>query len=157
MDCSSRWQPCRGVSLLNSSSSLAIPFLVQGPLPPITEPNGKLQFLALHENQLSGFISESLTNLREILHLDLSINSFTSTIPEKLAELTNLRYLHLAVNNFAQGTVPKFLIELTNLRELGLKKTNLQGTIPEYIQYLSNLQFLDFRKCPLWVQNLLWS
>jgi len=105
--------------------------------------NTALEFLSLYENQIVGNIPQSITNLKNLTHLDLSTNDFNGAIPANIGRMETLTYLFLASNNFDEGPIPNDLKNLSNLRELSLKETSRKDTIPEWIGNLSDLILLD--------------
>jgi len=60
----------------------------------------------LSYNSLSGHISSSIRNLKNLESLDLSENSFNGEIPTELASLSFLAYLNLSFNHLV-GEIPK--------------------------------------------------
>ncbi|XP_076895394.1 receptor-like protein EIX2 [Bidens hawaiensis] len=72
------------------------------------------------QRRLRGDLSPSLLNLKQLKHLDLSLNDFgEKQIPRFVGSLRNLRYLNLSRSRFG-GTVPPQLGNLSELRTLGL-------------------------------------
>lgn len=115
---------------------------IGGDLPEFPE-NNVLEFFALYENNISGNIPASISNLNNLTHLDLSTNKLYGTIPANIGDLTSLTYLFLAANSFDEGPIPNYLQNLSNLRELSLKRTSRNGNIPDWIGSFSKLILLD--------------
>ena len=116
------------------------------PMPAIAETNPnttKLQYLALHSNNITGKIPQGISKMKQLKHLDLSVNNMNGDIGEELGELKDLEYLFLSNNDFSPGTLPDWIRNLTNLEELSLKSNNLNGEIPEWIGELTRLRYLD--------------
>lgn len=111
-------------------------------LPTMTA-DSNIEFLALQDNALQGYIPDSINMLSTLYHLDLSNNQFTGPIPLALSELSNLEYLFLAFNPFEEGIIPHYLGNLLNLRDLSLQKTHRKGHIPPILGNLQNLAMLD--------------
>ena len=106
-----------------------------------TDGNGRVTYLVLSNNQLSGTIPGELGNLTNLKNLTLGYNQLSGAIPEELGKLTNLEYLSLA-NNRLSGTIPGELGNLTNLSGLNLFTNQLTGSIPEELGNLTNLEYL---------------
>ncbi len=101
----------------------------------------KLTHLELSNNQLNGFIPESLGDLVNLTYLDLSINQLSRSIPKSLGNLINLMFLEMYDNQFS-GSLPQSLGNLFNLTYLDLSSNQLSDSIPESLGMLSNLQSL---------------
>uniref|UniRef100_A0A9I9DRG2 Receptor-like protein 12 n=1 Tax=Cucumis melo TaxID=3656 RepID=A0A9I9DRG2_CUCME len=79
------------------------------------------------------------TPLRNLIHVDLSHNSFTGIIPSWIYSLPNLKYLYLSDNDFS-GFMRDF--RSNSLEVLYLNYNNLQGEISESIYRQLNLKYL---------------
>ncbi|XP_024983439.1 receptor-like protein EIX2 [Cynara cardunculus var. scolymus] len=94
---------------------------------------------------LSGHLSPSLLNLKQIRHLDLSGNYFGGIqVPSFMGSLGNLRYLNLSRSGFG-GPIPPQLGNLTELRILCLPSFYAYDTNEnEYtsMMWLSSLRLL---------------
>jgi hypothetical protein len=62
-----------------------------------------LRVLILYKNELSGYIPETLGDLPNLEHLDLSFNKFAGPVPASLGKLLALRDLHLENNSLTGG------------------------------------------------------
>nr|XP_017227347.1 PREDICTED: LRR receptor-like serine/threonine-protein kinase GSO1 isoform X2 [Daucus carota subsp. sativus] len=96
----------------------------------------KLRELTLFGNRLSGSlpesigaIPESITNLTNMLSLDLHQNSLTGNIPADIGNLQFLEELDLS-NNSLSGTIPSSICKLTFISTMYLNTNNLEGEIP---------------------------
>ncbi|XP_038679614.1 receptor-like protein EIX1 [Tripterygium wilfordii] len=90
---------------------------------------------------LGGKIDASLLRLRDLNHLDLSLNDFEGTqIPEFLGKLRNLRYLNISFASFG-GEVPSHLGNLSSLQELDLYADSY-GSAGTWELHAENLQWL---------------
>jgi Leucine-rich repeat (LRR) protein len=101
----------------------------------------KLTHLELSNNQLNGFIPESLGDLINLTYLDLSSNQISGSIPESLGNLSNLQSLYLYVNQL-NGSIPESLGNLENLQIFDMHDNQLSGSIPQSLGNLSSLQYL---------------
>ncbi|WP_417874072.1 leucine-rich repeat domain-containing protein [Xanthomarina gelatinilytica] len=95
----------------------------------------------------SGVPLSSLTNLTELglINVDLS---FEEGFPMSLLKLSNLKDLRLD-GNAINGSIPPAISNLTKLEDLYITDNNITGTIPEEIGLLSNLRSLMFSGIPL--------
>ena len=73
-----------------------------------TDDNGRVTWLWLHGNQLSGEIPPELSNLSNLEGLSLSDNRLSGEIPPELSTLSNLESLVLSDNEL-RGCVPSSL------------------------------------------------
>ncbi|ESR49565.1 hypothetical protein CICLE_v10033336mg, partial [Citrus x clementina] len=100
-----------------------------------------LRKLYLGSNQLT-YIPLTLWNLKYILYLNLSSNSFTIPLPSEIGNLEVLVQIDLSMNNFS-GAIPTTIGGLKDLQYLFLEYNRLQGSIPDFIGGLINLKSLD--------------
>uniref|UniRef100_A0A3Q7GM76 Protein kinase domain-containing protein n=1 Tax=Solanum lycopersicum TaxID=4081 RepID=A0A3Q7GM76_SOLLC len=92
-----------------------------------------LEQLLFGVNNLSGFISDSISNSSRLRMLDLSGNSFTGPIPGSLGNLEHLEVLSFSGDNFVSDSTLSFLTSLTNcrnLRVLWFDGNPLDGVLP---------------------------
>ena len=105
-----------------------------------------MEFLCIRYNQqLTGSIPESIGNLTKLTHLDLKYNQLTGSIPESIGNLTKLIDLSLTRNQLA-GSIPESIGNLTKLIDLRIEGNQLTGSIPESIGNLTSLK-------ELWLNN----
>ena len=102
----------------------------------------KLRDLGLGFNRLSGTIPASLGNLTKLRNLSLHNNQLSGTIPASLGNLTELLGLQLWGNELT-GTIPAELGQLTQLINLGLGSNQLTGEIPTWLGQLTQLRYLN--------------
>ena len=106
-----------------------------------TDQLGRVLYLDLSNNDLSGRIPPELGNLRHIVKLELHQNDLTGPIPRELGGLTHLEVLDLALNDLT-GPIPPDFGDLTNLTWMSLLQNNLTGPIPPTLGALSKLEHL---------------
>jgi hypothetical protein len=96
-----------------------------------------LEFLGLHENQLSGNIPNF--NLPSLVSLFMHSNKLSGNIPN-FTNLSNLKELILYDNQLT-GDIPNF-INFPSLQQINLAYNNLSGNIPNFSN-LPSLYFLN--------------
>ena len=106
-----------------------------------TDELGRVDWLGLDNNGLSGSIPSELGDLTNLGTLGLQGNSLTGNIPTELGNLTNLTWLSLDSNQLS-GPIPTELGNLTNLGTLELGSNQLDGNIPTELGNLTNLTVL---------------
>jgi Leucine-rich repeat (LRR) protein len=82
-----------------------------GTLPASLGNLSQVQSLYLYSNKLSGSIPTSLGNLSQVQNLDLSGNQLTGSVPASLANLSKIGYLYLSYNQLG-GCLPSALSAL---------------------------------------------
>ena len=103
---------------------------------------GRISWITLPENQLTGRIPPELGQLSGLTWLNLYRNQLSGEIPPELGQLENLESLSLS-NNRISGEIPHELGQLDNLRTLNIANDQLSGEIPPELGRLENLQILD--------------
>ncbi|XP_030965549.1 putative receptor-like protein kinase At3g47110 [Quercus lobata] len=101
-----------------------------------------LQIFSIGENQFTGTIPVSLSNVSDIQHLDIPKNQFTGTIPMSFGNLLNLQWFGVAYNLLGNNSVDdlSFLSSLNNcsqLNSLDVSYNQLGGELPNSITNLS--------------------
>ncbi|KAH9714598.1 protein kinase domain-containing protein [Citrus sinensis] len=118
---------------------------VSGTIPCFIFNASKLSKLDLENNSFSGFIPNTLGNLRNLERLNLGDNYLTSSTPELsfLSSLSNFKSLtHIVLsNNPLDGILPKtFFSNLSySLEEIQMHNCNISGGVPKEIGNLTNL------------------
>ncbi len=102
---------------------------------------GRVIWLHLGGNGLTGTIPAALAQLKNLKWLHLFSNGLTGAIPKELAQLKNLKWLYLFDNGLT-GAIPKELAQLKNLERLFLSRNELTGAIPAALAQLENLSSL---------------
>ncbi len=73
--------------------------------------NGRLTFLWLYDDSLSGAIPENIGDLTYLDTLNISYNQLSGEIPESIGELSNLNWLYLYLNQLS-GVMPNTLCNI---------------------------------------------
>ncbi len=103
---------------------------------------GRVTYLDLYGNNLSGTISESIGGLTYLTFIRLDSNNIGGSLPQSIGELSNLTTLSISHNSL-EGAVPESICDLVNLVDLDLCSNKLSGSIPESIGDFVNLAFLN--------------
>ncbi|XP_076926637.1 receptor-like protein EIX2 [Bidens hawaiensis] len=101
-----------------------------------------LMHLNLQSNLIYGEIPEFLGMFSALASLKLSLNSFDTLIPDHLCNLSSLVHLDLSENMFS-GQIPTSFGLLLRLEDLYLHFNQLSGNIPLSLGKLSKLKNLD--------------
>ncbi|KAM0856598.1 hypothetical protein ACQ4PT_048999 [Festuca glaucescens] len=103
-----------------------------------------LEQLSFPNNDLHGGLdSTRMTNLRNLVTLDLGGNKFGGKIPDFIGQLRKLKELHLNNNNIS-GELPSALSNCTNLVTIDLKSNNFSGELKKVnFSNLPSLRTLD--------------
>ena len=108
----------------------------------VTCGSGRVETLALRNNELSGSIPAQIGDLQGLLSLFLESNQLSGSIPAQIGNLTNLQNLRIDRNELS-GSIPAQIGDLDNLMELQLFNNQLSGSIPAQIGGLDSLTTLD--------------
>ncbi len=112
-----------------------------GPIPPELGGLSSLSSLYLYGNQLTGAIPPELGGLSSLSSLYLGVNQLTGAIPPELGSLSSLSRLYLYGNQLT-GAIPPELGGLSSLSRLSLGVNQLTGAIPPELGGLSSLSLL---------------
>ena len=99
--------------------------------------NGRVVYLTLDDNNLTGEIPGEINLLEKLAVLDLRWNSLTEGL-DNLNLLPDLRILKLSANNFS-GEFPAIFRRLTSLEVLDVSENKLSGPIPNQLSRLTQL------------------
>ena len=92
--------------------------------------NGRVRYLDLDDNNLTGPIPRSLGRLDQLFILGLGGNSLIGRIPSEISELRGLRDLYLDDNELS-GPLPPEMGDMAGLRDLDVSGNDLSGPVPE--------------------------
>ncbi|XP_010500295.1 PREDICTED: receptor-like protein 12 isoform X2 [Camelina sativa] len=98
-----------------------------------------LTSLILSLSKFSGKIPFSLGNLSHLSHLDLSSNSFVGELPSSIGNLQQLTDFEVSANKLS-GNLPASILNLTQLRTLSLSSNQFTGSLPPIISQFSKLE-----------------
>ena len=132
---------------------------LSGRLPASIGDMDRLLVLFLDGNQLTGSIPPDMGKLRDLLFLVLSSNELSGEIPSELASLRDVIFLYLHFNQLT-GEIPPELGRLPDLALLRLGYNELTGGIPASFRNLKRLSLLEVRdnqltgSIPAWLGEL---
>ncbi len=113
-----------------------------GKIPPELGNLASLQYLRLRGEGLSGGIPPELGNLKQLYELYIYGTQLGGPIPPELGNIRLLSELHL-IDNELSGEIPPWLGNLSNLIRLDLRGNQLSGEIPAEWGNLYRLESLD--------------
>ncbi|CAA3028084.1 LRR receptor-like serine threonine- kinase FEI 2 [Olea europaea subsp. europaea] len=112
--------------------SINLPYMeLGGNVSPSIGRLSRLQRLALHQNNLHGFIPNDIAKCSELRALYLRANYFQGGIPSGFGNLSQLTILDLSSNSL-KGAIPSSLGRLKRLRYLNLSTNFLSGEVPDF-------------------------
>ena len=97
---------------------------------------GLVKSIDFSNNKMTGEIPLEVTDLVELVALNLSRNSLIGPIPSTIGHLKLLDFLDLSQNQL-DGGIPNSLAQVTGLSVLDLSNNNLSGKIPSGTQLQS--------------------
>ncbi|KAJ0010692.1 hypothetical protein Pint_33873 [Pistacia integerrima] len=98
--------------------------------------------LTLDPTGYSGQLTPLISQLTQLLILDLADNNFFGPIPASISSLSNLQTLTLRSNSFS-GSVPDSITKLKKLDALDVSHNSLSGYLPKGSYLISSLRRLD--------------
>ena len=104
--------------------------------------NGRVTYISIHTNNLTGTLPSSIGNLSKLTTLYLGYNKLTGNLPSSLGNLVDLDYFSLDNNNFT-GSIPSSLGNLVKVTYLGLSHNALTEQIPPTLGNLVKLYGID--------------
>lgn len=90
-------------------------------------------------------IDDTFDSLKNLQHLDLSVNKLRGHVPHGLGTLTQLRDLRLS-DNLLTATFPASLISLSNLQTLLLDSNAISGSLPPLVGEMRSLVTLRYAR-----------
>ncbi|KAK3444860.1 hypothetical protein EUGRSUZ_A00695 [Eucalyptus grandis] len=104
--------------------------LLQGSLPKFPE-NDSLQTLILSDTNISGRLSDSIDNLRNLSRIELVNCSFDGNIPSSFTNLSQLLFILDLRFNLLEGNIPSSLFTHPSIQELLLSNNRFSGQLKE--------------------------
>jgi len=109
--------------------------------------NGCVQYIDLHNNNLSGSLPADLGNLKHLKRLRLSNgfsaqNKISGVLPPQIGEMESLQILNISYQNLT-GSLPLELVNINNLNTINLAGNSFSGTLPTFLNNIVTLQELD--------------
>ncbi|KAG6408947.1 hypothetical protein SASPL_131975 [Salvia splendens] len=102
---------------------------------------GRVVQLTLDSQGYSGTLTPLISQLSQLVTLDVGENDFHGPIPASIASLPNLRNLILRVNSFS-GALPASIAAAKSLTTLDLARNSISGALPD-LSPLESLTRLD--------------
>ena len=93
--------------------------------------NGRVRYLELRENNLTGRIPAEVGLLDSLFSFNLSYNDLAGPIPPSIGRLTRVRDLNLRDNMRLDGPLPAEMGDMAGLQYADLSNTDLTGPLPE--------------------------
>ncbi|MBN2104644.1 immunoglobulin domain-containing protein [bacterium] len=111
---------------------------LSGTIPATFSNLSALTSLDLADNNIAGEIPAVIFKLDKLAHLSLTGNVFTGLIPAAIGQLPVLERLYLA-RNALTGSIPAEIGQLSLLRTLHLYNNQLEGSLPDELYDCTNL------------------
>ncbi|XP_078173289.1 uncharacterized protein LOC144567108 [Carex rostrata] len=110
---------------------------------------GNLEYLDLSSTNLSGTLTEWITDMTSVTHLGLYNNNLSGTIPIDIGNLTNLVYLDLGFNSLTGLLSETHLTSLLKLKTLYLEYNNITILVDSDWTPSFQLNSIDLSSCKL--------
>ncbi|XP_020238355.1 probable inactive leucine-rich repeat receptor kinase XIAO [Cajanus cajan] len=107
-----------------------------------TPDSTRINQITLDPAGYSGTLTPSISQLTQLITLDLADNNLFGPIPSSLSSLSNLQSLTLRSNSFS-GPIPPSITTLKSLQSLDLSRNSLSGYLPNSMNSLATLRRLD--------------
>ncbi len=108
--------------------------------------DGYITSVNLMNNNLTGTIPESITDLYHLSALDLYNNNLSGPLPENIFVFSRYLQRIYLQNNQLSGSIPTRIYNVSQFRLLSLGSNNLTGTIPKelgVLRYITNIDLYD--------------
>jgi Leucine-rich repeat (LRR) protein len=132
--------------LANLNQSLRVSFLAgnlfSGQFPTVLTSLTSLIYLYLNQNLLSGTLSSSFGDLRNLEMVNLAHNSFTGLIPSSLWTLTTITEISIGANAFS-GTLSHAIQNMTRLNLFNGALNLFTGHFPSEVGLMGIIRSLD--------------
>ncbi|XP_076886032.1 protein STRUBBELIG-RECEPTOR FAMILY 7-like [Bidens hawaiensis] len=96
----------------------------------LTCTNNRVTQLTFDRVGYSGTLSPLVSQLTQLVTIDLSDNKLSGPIPSSLFSLPNLQTLNLRSNSFS-GAIPPTISNLKNIETLDMSHNSLSGSLPD--------------------------
>ncbi|KAL3833178.1 hypothetical protein ACJIZ3_007914 [Penstemon smallii] len=101
--------------------------------------SASLLIIDVSDNFISGGNFEDIANCTQLTHVLINQNQFTGSLPNSFSQLKNLKFLDLSHNQFS-GSIP--ILDFSNLSEFDVSYNNLTGTIPDKANRFESSSFI---------------
>ncbi|KAJ1254237.1 hypothetical protein BS78_K100800 [Paspalum vaginatum] len=116
-----------------------------GGLPSTLSNLSSLGRLELEDNQLNGVIPDSIVQMQNLAWLDASGNEISGPIPTQIGTLNSLQKLYIQGNGLF-GPIPISVGNMSNLEYISLSDNKLNSTIPAILFNLDKLIQIDLSR-----------
>ncbi|MBT7095523.1 MAG: hypothetical protein HN936_19925, partial [Bacteroidetes bacterium] len=109
---------------------------------------GRVAGLRLPQNNLTGELPSSFSNLTALQDLLLPNNFLEGTLPASWSVWSSIEYFELRNNNFS-GNLPESWSDWTSIKRLLLGSNQIEGTLPESWGLMSSLEIIELGHNPI--------
>ncbi|CAA3003201.1 probable LRR receptor-like serine threonine-kinase At3g47570 [Olea europaea subsp. europaea] len=133
-----------GLSVPNLEELHLVQNKLSGVIPSSITNSSKLNFLFLGSNSFSGIMPNfvNLWNLKDLLKLNLSYNSFRGSLPLEIKNLKVVNEVDLSWNQFT-ADIPSSIGSMQSLMSISFAHNKFQGSIPLSLRNIISLESLD--------------